>query len=128
MRDKDHTLDSMVRWASFLEDYAKDWDSTFNTNAHYFTQEYWYLLIRCTLSYWQGKPVNVTTACEQMKSGSMRTREERIKKACFDGYLAKQVDEHDHRQIIITPTALLEELVEGHLRRTFEQANSVLCQ
>lgn len=126
MGERQHSLSEIVEWAGFLEDYALDWDKTFKSNANYFTQEYWYLLVRCTLRFWQGSPVNVTHACDQMISGSVRTREERIKRACRDGYLIKQAGSSDHREVVILPSEELQNLVKGHLERTLTQAISML--
>lgn len=127
MATEQHTLDDILQWAGFLESYAVDWDETFKCNSHYFTQEYWYLLVRCTLKYWRGTPVNVTNACDQMVSGSVRTREERIKRACKDGYLIKQARDDDHRNVDILPSEELQKLVKGHLERTLSKALTVLA-
>jgi len=61
-------------------------DKTFEHKASYFTQEFWYLLVRCMTHAWNGTPLTVSGACQQMKSGSNRTREDRVRKAVADGF------------------------------------------
>lgn len=53
-----------------------------------------------------------------MKSGSNRTREERIKKAVDDGFLVKERAGNDGRAALVRPTEKLEALMIGHLQRT----------
>lgn len=64
----------LLEWMEVLDMYGRDWDETFNNRASYFTQEFWYLLVNCMISNWRGTPLSVSGACQQMKSGSNRTR------------------------------------------------------
>ena len=105
-------------WAQALEDYARDWDRTFENRPSYFTQEFWYLLVGSMLHNWRGTPLTVSTAAQYMKTGSSRTREERIKKAVVDGYLMKIKHESDGREAYVVPTPKLEEIMVAHLDRT----------
>ena len=115
-------LKSVLAWMRLLDDYAKDWDSTFDNKPHYYTQDFWYLMVSCCLAYWEGRPLSVATACQHMKSGSNRTREERIKKAVIDGYLQKLPSETDGREIFVAPTEKLEDALYQHFSRTLKQA------
>jgi hypothetical protein len=103
-----------------LEAYGRDWDETFEHRASYFTQEFWYLLVNCMINAWKGTPLSVSRACQQMKSGSNRTREVRIKKAGADGYLIKSRSESDQREAIVVPSEKLERLMIGHFDRTLK--------
>jgi len=103
-----------------LELYGRDWDETFNHKASYFTQEFWYLLVNCMINDWKGTPLSVSGACQHMKSGSNRTREERIRKAVLDGYLIKRRSDSDHREAFVVPSRKLEELMVAHFERTLK--------
>ena len=117
--------DALVDWIDALEAYAKDWDATFEAHPHYFTQEFWYLFVGITTSTWRGKPVTISTACQMMKTGSTRTREERLKKAVQDGFLIKERGDDDKRTTFVKPSSTLEASIRGHLERTFHRTRSV---
>lgn len=110
--------DELIVWAQALEAYARDWDETFDKRPGYFTQEFWYLLVGCMIANWNGRPMTMSQACQQMKSGSNRTREERIKRAVDDGFLVKERAGDDGRAALVRPTPKLETMMVGHLRRT----------
>ena len=110
--------DVLIAWATVLEQYARDWDVTFEGRPDYFTQEFWYLLVGCLIAHMQGRPMTVSAACQHMKSGSNRTREERLKRAVDDGYLVKERASVDRREAIVRPTPKLEEAMRSHLART----------
>lgn len=116
----------LIVWAKALESYARDWDDTFEKRPGYFTQEFWYLLVGCMIANWNGRPMTMSQACQQMKNGSNRTREERIKRAVDDGFLVKERAGDDGRAALVRPTPKLEELMVGHLRRTREIIKSAL--
>ena len=101
-----------------LEFYARDWDETFSGRSSYFTQEFWYMLMGCLRADWAGHPLTVSQLAHLMKSGSNRTREERIKRAVDDGYLVKEKGAEDGRAAIVRPTPELEALIVEHLQRT----------
>jgi len=109
----------LILWMDALEGYARDWDATFNGHAHYFTQEYWYLFVGTVTSMWQGKPLTISAACQLMKTGSARTREDRLKKAVQDGYLVKVRSDDDKRSTFVHPYPELERLIRAHLERTY---------
>lgn len=108
----------LVAWMDALEFYARDWDESFEGRPSYFTQEFWYMLVGCLRADWAGHPLSVSQLAHSMKSGSNRTREERIKRAVDDGYLTKEKGVDDGRAAIVRPTAELETLIIGHLQRT----------
>ena len=118
--NKKRSRKELLLWMDALELYAIDWDKTFENKASYFTQEFWYLLVRCMVNDWKGTPLSVSGACQQMKSGSNRTREERIRKVVADGYLIKRRSETDHREAYVVPSKKLEEMMIGHFERTLQ--------
>ena len=118
--------EDLLLWMHALEAYALDWDATFEHKASYFTQEFWYLLVRCMINVWNGTPLTVSGACQQMKSGSNRTREGRIKKAVADGYLVKRQRESDRREAIVIPSEKLEKMMIGHFNRTLNIVDDCL--
>lgn len=121
-----HPVAHLMLWGRVLEEYAVDWDKTFDNRPSYFTQEYWYLLVRCTLAAVEGKPFTVSLAAQSMKSGSNRTRENRIQRAVMDGYLQKERSGQDARQVLLLPTDLLKEMILCHLDRTLDLARKEL--
>lgn len=118
--------EDIIGWAHALEAYARDWDETFESRPGYFTQEFWYLLVGCMIANWRGRPMTMSQACQQMKSGSNRTREERIKRAVDDGFLVKERTGDDGRAALVRPTPKLEALMVGHLQRTRDVVKAAL--
>ena len=109
---------ALIKWHSALDFYGHDWDETFDNRSMYYTQEFWYLLVDCVIFYWQGQPLTVGNACERMKAGSKRTREERIKRAELDGFLEKEKLDTDRRETFLIPTSKLQNKIYAHLKRT----------
>ena len=125
------TLDEISRnnlltWAGVLESYARDWDKSFEHKPSYYTQEFWYLFVSCIGNAWRGSPLTMTEACQAMKVGSQRTREERIKKAIYDGYLEKKRSPDNGREIMLLPTDKLQAVVVSHLERTLTVTRQTL--
>lgn len=120
------TDEQLLTWAQALEAYARDWDDTFENRPTYFTQEFWYLLVGCFIADQKGRPLTVGAACQIMKSGSNRTREERIKRAVDDGFLNKERAGDDGRAAVVRPTPRLEAMIRGHLERTLGTVRSIL--
>lgn len=116
----------IIDWALVMEAYGRDWDETFDNRPGYFTQEFWYLLILATIAHWRERPMTMSQACHAMKSGSNRTREERIKRAVDDGYLIKMRDGEDGRNALVLPTPRLETMIHGHLDRTLNRVKALL--
>lgn len=120
-----HTHDTVLAdWTEFLEVYARDWDETFAGQPHYFTQEFWYLFVACLRAHWRGSPMTISSACQVMKTGSNRTREERINRAVGDGFLVKSKSEDDKRSTVLVPSDKLEILLRGHFERTLVMARA----
>ena len=118
--------EAMAAWMDVLEVYARDWDKTFDGQPYYFTQEFWYLFVYCMRAAWRGSPLSVSAACQVMKTGSNRTREERINRAVRDGLLEKVKHGEDKRTTVLLPTAQLEERLRGHFRRTLAATRQYL--
>lgn len=118
--------EALERWITALVDYALDWDRTFENRPDYFTQEYWYLFVGCLTARWRGAPLTVSAACQVMKSGSNRTREDRIKRAVMDGYLMKERAGEDGRTAFVVPTPKLEAVMREHLARTLRRTREAI--
>ena len=125
-RDATIADEALIKWAGALELYARDWDETFENRPNYFTQEFWYLLVGCLVAQMKGRPMTVSAACQNMKSGSSRTREERLKRAVDDGYLIKERALDDKREAIVRPTPKLEAMMRAHFIRTHEIVKQAL--
>ncbi|NRA30822.1 MAG: hypothetical protein HRU11_11245 [Parvularculaceae bacterium] len=116
----------LVAWMDALEFYARDWDEAFEGRQAYFTQEFWYMLVGCLRADWAGHPLTVSQLTQSMKSGSNRTREDRIRRAVDDGYLVKEKDEQDGRLAVVRPTPELESVIVSHLQRTLVRTREKL--
>ena len=119
---------ALTQWHSVLNFYAHDWDKTFDYRGTYYTQEFWYLLVDCVIHYWRETPLTVGHACERMKAGSKRTRDERIKKAEIDGLLERHKHTNDRRETFLIPSEKLQKKIHGHLLRTLENSLAMLSK
>lgn len=109
----------LLGWAEFLVDYTNDWNETFHNRFH--TEEYWYPFVYSLRGQWSGEPLTMSEACAVMRTGSLRTRENRIAIAETRGLLEKRKSETDHRNTLILPTLPLEVALVGHFSRTLGQ-------
>ena len=108
--------DSIRIWMRCMEDYGNIWQEDFGWA--YFTQEYWYLLIKTIACHWREEPLNVQAACRAMKNGSRRTRESRLNHILAENWIVKRSDPADHRKIWVQPTEDMLELCRAHLWRS----------
>ncbi len=125
-KETTHSKEDILAWMDVLEAYGHDWDETFDRRASYFRQDFWYLLVNCMIANWKGAPLSVSGACQQMRSGSNRTREDRIRKAVADGFLIKRQSDSDRRETIVVPSEMLEKLMVGHFERTLNITTDLL--
>lgn len=109
-----------------MELWARDWDEIFDWRPGYYTQEFWYLLIGSMIAEWSGRPMTVSAACQAMKSGSNRTREQRIKRAVDDGLLIKTRAGEDGRSVFVRPTPLLEAKILDYCQRSLASIPEML--
>lgn len=108
--------DSIRVWMRCMEDYGDIWQEDFGWA--YFSQEYWYLLIKTIACHWREEPLNVQAACRAMKNGSRRTRESRLNHILAENWIVKRSDPTDHRKIWVQPTEDMLELCRVHLWRS----------
>ena len=108
--------DAIRAWMRCMEDYGDIWQEDFGWA--YFSQEYWYLLIKTIGCHWRGEPLNVQAACRAMKNGSRRTRESRLNNILAENWIVKRTDRTDHRRIWVQPTEDMLELCREHLWRS----------
>jgi len=103
-----------------MERYGEVWYE--DIGRDYFNQEYWYLLVSVIVRYWRGELMNVGAACACMKTGSMRTREARLRRLLNARWIEKSKSAPDRRQTCVLPTADMQRIVGAHLRRSLIEA------
>ena len=114
----------LVPWAEFLVGYTDDWNATFSNRFH--TEEYWHPFVHCLLASWADQPLTMGEACQAMRTGSNRTRENRIVIAITRKLLARQKSDTDMRTTLVLPTPALERHLVGHFGRTLGQLQRLL--
>ena len=114
----------LVPWAEFLVDYTDDWNATLSNRFH--TEEYWHPFVHCLLASWAGQPLTMGEACQAMRTGSNRTRENRIVIAITRQLLERRKSATDMRTTLVLPTPLLERYLVGHFGRTLAQLQGLL--
>ena len=114
----------LVPWAEFLVDYTDDWNATLSNRFH--TEEYWHPFVHCLLAAWAGQPLTMGEACQAMRTGSNRTRENRIVIAITRNLLARSKGATDMRTTLVLPTPALERHLAGHFGRTLAQLQRLL--
>ena len=110
---------SIKAWMRCMEDYGDIWQEDFGWA--YFSQEYWYLLIKTIACHWREEPLNVQAACRAMKNGSRRTRESRLNHILAENWIVKRSDQSDQRRIWVQPTEDMLELSRAHLWRSLKR-------
>jgi hypothetical protein len=138
---KKHSDGELLEWAQCLVDYAQDWDDHFKVYGKFFTQEYWYLLVRVTEASWKNEPQNVQQTKDRMdglEGHDDRTKDDRIEQAIARGLIYKvkydQLDQAlkkrfgtvDGRSTLLLPTEILENLMRSHLSATLRKAEILL--
>lgn len=114
----------LLPWAEFLIGYTDDWNATFNNRFH--TEEYWYPFVHCLRAHWAGQPLTMSEACQAMRTGSNRTRENRIAIATSRKLLDKRRSETDLRTTHVLPTPRLERYLVDHFSRTLTKLLQLL--
>ena len=114
----------LVPWAEYLVDYTDDWNATLSNRFH--TEEYWHPFVHCLLASWSGQPLSMGEACQAMRTGSNRTRENRIVIAITRNLLTRSKGETDMRTTLVLPTSALERHLVGHFGRTLAQLQRLL--
>ena len=103
-----------------MESYGEVWYE--DIGRYYFNQEYWYLLVSVMVHYWRGELMNVGDACACMKTGSVRTREARLRRLLDANWIEKSKTAPDKRQTCVLPTRDMQRIVGAHLRRSLIEA------
>ena len=70
-----------------MENYGQSWFN--DIGKDYYSQEYWYLLTITLAYHWRQTPLSISEACDSMKTGSSRTRENRLKKLIAEHFFIK---------------------------------------
>ena len=103
-----------------MENYGQSWLD--DIGKDYFSQEYWYLFTITLAYHWGQTPLSISEACDSMKTGSSKTRENRLKKLIAEHMFIKIKKQTDLRRTYLEPT--MEMLVGGrkHFRNSLRQA------
>ncbi len=112
--------DILQAWMQYMEDYGQTWLD--DVGKDFFSQEYWYLFVITLVYHWRQAPLNISDACRSMKTGSSKTRENRLKKLLAEHWAIKVKDQADMRQTYLEPTE--EMLLSGrkHFRKSLGKA------
>lgn len=85
-----------------MENYGQNWLD--DIGKDYFSQEYWYLFTITLAYHWRQTPLSVSEACDSMKTGSSKTRENRLKKLIAEHFFIKIKNQTDLRRTYLEPT------------------------
>ena len=116
--------ETLQAWMQYMEDYGAAWLA--DTGKEFYSQEYWYLVAMTLVRHWQGAPLNVSDACRSMKTGSSKTRENRLKKLIAEHWCIKIKDRADLRRTYLEPTQDMLLLGGKHFRASLDRAVSFL--
>ena len=101
-------------WMQYMEDYGATWLA--DTGKEFYSQEYWYLVTMTLVRHWQRNPLNISDAYQSMKTGSSKTRENRLKKVIAEHWCIKIKDQTDLRRTHLEPTEDMLLLGRRHFR------------
>ena len=101
-------------WMQYMEDYGAAWLA--DTGKEFYSQEYWYLVTMTLVRHWQRNPLNISDAYQSMKTGSSKTRENRLKKVIAEHWCIKIKDQTDLRRTHLEPTEGMLLLGRRHFR------------
>ncbi|MCY4362753.1 MAG: hypothetical protein OXE42_11300 [Gammaproteobacteria bacterium] len=115
----------LTKWIGCMENYGQSWLD--DIGKDYFSQEYWYLFTITLAYHWRQAPLSISEACDSMKTGSSKTRENRLKKLIAEHLFIKIKNQTDLRRTYLEPAA--EMLLGGrkHFGNSLEQAIQFLA-
>ena len=122
----DSDRETLLKWIAYMDDYGQRWLD--DIGKDYFSQEYWYLFTVTLVSHWRQTPLSVSEACDCMKTGSSKTRQNRLQKLITEHLLFKTKEGTDLRRTHLEPT---EEMLRGgriHFRNTLTEAIEFLAE
>ena len=111
---------TLLKWIGYMENYGQIWLD--DIGKDYFSQEYWYLFTITLVYHWRETPLSISDAYDSMKTGSSKTRENRLKKLIAQHLFIKIKKQTDLRKTYLEPTA--EMLLGGrrHFSRSLGEA------
>ena len=120
--DRNLLLDreTLIKWVACMDHYGQRWLD--DIGKDYFSQEYWYLFTVTLVHHWRNAPLSISEACNCMKTGSSKTRQNRLQKLISEQLFFKTKDRTDLRRTHLEPT---DEMLEGgrmHFRGTLTGA------
>ena len=118
--------ETLIKWIAYMDHRGQC--CLDNIGKNYFSQEYWYLFTVMLVSHWRETPLSVSEACDCMKTGSSKTRQNRLQKLIEEHMFFKTKDQTDLRRTHLEPT---EEMLHGgriQLRNTLTEAIQFLAE
>ena len=103
-----------------MDDYGQRWFD--DIGKDYFSQEYWYLFTVALASHWRQTPLTVSEAKRCMKTGSSKTRQNRLQKLIDERLFFKTKDRDDLRRTHLEPTDEMLDAGRLHFSRTLREA------
>ena len=116
--------EALQGWMQYMEDYGQSWLE--DTGRDFYSQEYWYLVTMALVRHWQGAPLNVSDACQCMRTGSSKTRKNRLKKVMTEHWCIKVKDQTDLRRTYLEATEDMLLLGREHFRSSLGGAVRLL--
>lgn len=117
---------TLIKWIAYMDRYGQCWLD--DIGKDYFSQEYWFLFTVTLISHWRKTPLTVSEACDCMKTGSSKTRQNRLQKLITEHLLFKTKEATDLRRTHLEPT---EDMLHGgrvHFRNTLTEAIDFLAE
>lgn len=103
----------LVPWMKLQIAYSNVWARDFGRRYHSLE----YLLLICTtfIHHWSQRTLEMETAIQSMKHGTLKTRMNRLENLISEGWLQKVPHSDDRRRFMVVPTPELEELEQNHV-------------
>ena len=117
---------TLQAWMQHMEDYGQAWLD--DTGREFYSQEYWYLVTMTLVCHWRRKPLNVSDAYRSMKTGSSKTRQNRLGKIIAEHWCIKVKDQTDLRRTYLKPTEDMLLLGREHFRSSLGEAVRLLAE
>lgn len=117
---------TLQAWMQHMEDYGQAWLD--DTGREFYSQEYWYLVTMTLVCHWRRKPLNVSDAYRSMKTGSSKTRQNRLGKIIAEHWCIKVKDQTDLRRTYLKPTEDMLLLGREHFRSSLGGAVRLLAE
>ena len=116
----DSDRETLIKWIAYMDNYGQRWLD--DIGKDYFSQEYWYLFTVALVSHWRQAPLSISEACDCMKTGSPKTRQNRLQKLITEHMLFKTKEATDLRRTHLEPTEAMLHGGRIHFRNSLTEA------